>query len=434
MAVQDCAGSTGCNTLEVEQRLSEWERRMGTLDEEGVTLQHMQLKLVRDQVTSLTRDVANLRQTELNRASPELQRIDHQDLEALRQQLQDTAKAFEEGLQRVASDVSATMVRVEEVVQHGDWPSEARELRRLISAERLAREQVHSSVQDSMQRHHAYSKMEQELRHSNLEQRLEWLEAAVGPDHHWPDQTLPGEAISLGTRLRSLEDGLERAAPLEDRLGILEASLAGAVKQQSQALENAQALVERVQGRMAIIDQLAASCQDVKDRQTKLSQDKAAIDAHQAWSKERVDRLEDELSAASADLKERVSALDARFTSVSETLQERIAKSEKACTDTSKSHGRELDNIMRRLEQMRSRVSEHHATLTQQAAAQTRLLNIERVLRGYLEGVTGEGTGREVAMANAAHATLVESPQYSPESRTVQGLESSGRRQVQSRR
>jgi len=265
------------------------------------------------------------------------------------------------------------------------------------------------------------------LRNSSLEQRLEWLEAAVGPDHHWPEQRLPGEASSLGTRLRSLEDGLERTAPLEDRVGMLENALSGAVKQQSQALDSAQALVERVQGRMVIAENFSASLQEVKDRQSKFTQDKAATDAHQAWSKERVDRLEDELGAASTSLKERVSALDAHFASLSDDLQEHMAKSEKAFADSSKSHGRELDSIVRRLEQLRNRVSEHHATLAHQAAAQTRLLNIERVLRGYLEGVTGEATGREAAMVNAARASFTESQQPAPESRTVQASEAPGR-------
>jgi len=389
---------------------------MESLDEEGMQLHQTQLRLVRDQTGVLSKDLGALRRevAALRKHGPK-DAPQRADLDALRAELQALRAALEGGVRQVAGEVRVAHRRLEEVqnqasAQHGDWEAESQELRRLLGAERSAREALHGAVQESVQRHLAYEKVGRELRHASTQERLGHLEGALGlpPAEEQAREAAPeaqarGKAdklaaargarrCSLVDRLQALEEARKAEPSLAERLSALEHTVGGAINQQAKALEDARAVLDQLHARISECEASGGGLCEAKVRAL-LAEERASLDARHAWSKERVDRLEDHLGASTQELEalgEGCAKRTADIEAHSVALGQRLGCLEKAFNDSADTHNQELDATLKRFDHMCSRISDHHNQLAFHASAHNRLSHLERVLRSYLEGVLGE--------------------------------------------
>lgn len=260
-------------------------------------------------------------------------------LDTLRTEHEKLAKTVDSGMQWMMREVRSANNRLEEVqskdsqrqLQHDSLNAEFRALEKCMQQERLAGEELHRDIQESVKRHFAYEQVERGLRASSSRERLERLEGALG---------LGGAAAEVGGG-----EGGGREGPLRR----LEERVAGC---------------ERAAG---------------------------AADARFAWAKERLEGLQGLWQSLGQELRSVAagqSRQDAEFEAHSTWVMGRLACLEDKASDSAREHGEGLRQACQRLDQLQ-------ADVMAKSCSQARLRSLEQVVQGYLEGVMGRAAGKD---------------------------------------
>merc|ERR1711920_668267 len=136
-----------------------------------------------------------------------------------------------------------------EVLERGMSVLEAdvHHLRCIVGGERMAREEHHDIVQESIHRHFAYENLERSLRDTTVHDRLERLEQLIG-------SSPTSEAAQARARLDQLKRQLVDTTLIE-RVATLEQVLEDSLEKNAKALDGTGTTLEQMHQRLRTCEQ-----------------------------------------------------------------------------------------------------------------------------------------------------------------------------------
>lgn len=334
---------------EVVRRQAEWEREIETLDQKEMELHQSQLRLIREQTAIFIRDLATLQQ----------------EVATLKPILGQHASMADrmEYLERVLGD-SADRHSHELHDAHGKL------------------DQLHGRLSEQ----HSAGQ-EGEARHLSLARRVDMLEQSLSDATARHSRELQ-EAKTSHTRLDNSWSKVheERQSTVADRMAYIEKVVGDSFDKHDKALKAAHSKLDQMHGTFG---QQHGFLKDGHDTiQSRLDQLEQLV-------RDSVDRHSREIEASKASHTKLSNDAKVRETHGT-TLQQRLEFLEKAVGDSVEKHAKEIDFSRNKLDQLHSRLGEHHAQLVHHATLAERISYVEKLV-----GDSAEKHTEEVAVAHA---------------------------------
>ena len=202
---------------------------------------------------------------------------------------------------------------------------------------------------------------------TTLEERLKWLETAMGETHS--KHSLEIEAAKAAHQRLSKEQKMrdDKHASVAERLEYVETKIGDSFDQHERELKAAHAKLEQVHTRLAQCEKHGATISEIhRSHSTSAQEHKAALASHSASLGERLDFLEKSLGQSAEKHAKEVDALKASHSRIATetkvrdahhaTVSERLDYIEKMIGDSADKHAKELAAAHEKIKDMNKRM------------------------------------------------------------------------------